>query len=332
MRHPRSSLRAASGAVLLLVLLIAAPATAADLRFSIFHTKADAFSVPEDKWMEAVTKQTGGRIKFKPGYAGTLFTITEAFDAVQSGAVELGLTAASVLSGKVPDVSPFEPLGAYAHGGSRYAEMLKEIEPIFEAVFAQHNVVYLWSYGGPGVTNVCRSKHTKLPDDYKGLKLRPAGRWQGFQMRALGASPVVIDPGSVYQALQTGTIDCALSNNNLTLSFKLHEPAKFVTQYVLPVNWVFYLMSKKAFEALSPEDRRILRETSREASLTGFALVAEAQNASVAKLREQGANLHPLTDAERKAFQEASRGVYDEIRKTVGEAGKKILEITARYR
>jgi TRAP-type C4-dicarboxylate transport system substrate-binding protein len=282
--------------------------------------------------MDAVGKRTAGRITFKPGYAGSLFTITEAFDAVQSGAVELAVTAASVLTGKIPDVGPLEPLGAYPYGGPRYAEMLKEVEPILETLFAQHNVVYLWSYGGPGVTNVCRSKHTKLPDDYRGLKLRPAGRWQAVQMRALGASPVVIDPGSVYQALQTGTIDCALANNNLTLSFKLHEPAKFVVQYGLPVNWVFYLMSKKAFDALPAEDRRILRDTSREASQTGFALVAEAQEASVARLREQGANLHPLTDAERKAFQDASRGVYDEIRKTAGDLGRKLLDITAKYR
>jgi len=332
MRSARMRFHAGVAALLGLLVAGASPAPAADLRFSIFHTKADAFSIPEDRWMEAVTKQTGGRVKFKPAYAGSLFTITEAFDAVQTGAVELALTAASVLSGKVADVSPFEPLGAYPNGGPRYAEMLKEVEPVLTAMFAQHNVVYLWGYGGPGVTNVCRSKHTKVPDDYKGLKIRAAGRWQSFQMRLLGASPVFIDPGSQYQALQTGTMDCGLSNINLTLSFKLHEPGKYVVQYGLPSNWVIYLMNRKAFEALSAEDRQAVQKASREASGYAFGLVTEAQTAAVAKLREQGASVYLLSDAERKAFQEASRPMYDEIRKGVGDNGKKLLDAAAKYR
>ena len=69
-----------------------------------------------------------------------------------------------------------------------------------------------------------------------------------------------------------------------------------------------------------------------EISVTAFSLVAEAQGASVARQREQGANIYLLSDAERARFQEASRAVYDEIRKTVGEHGRKLLDLTARYR
>jgi TRAP-type C4-dicarboxylate transport system substrate-binding protein len=332
MQNPLTGVRACS--VLLgvaVVLATGGPAAAIDLRFSIFHTKTDAFSIAEDKWMEAVTKRTDGRIKFKPAYAGSLFTLTEAFDAVQSGAVEVALVAVSVLSGKLPDVSPFEPLGAYSEG-PRFAEMMREAEPILDALFAQHKVVYLWSQGAPSVINVCRNKHTKLPEDYKGVKLRAAGRWQAFQMRALGASPIVLDPGSQYQALQTGTIDCALAVNNLALSFKLHEPAKFITQYLMPVNLTIILMNPKVFESLSTEDRKIVREVSRETTMGSMLPMMEAQNAAAAKLKEQGANIYYLTDAERKIFQETSRGVYEEIRKVVGEPGRKLLDLMSRYR
>ena len=313
------------------ILAAAAPAAAVDLRYSLFHTKTDAFAIAEDKWMEAVTRRTDGRIKFKPAYAGSLFTLTEAFDAVQSGAVDVALVAVSVLSGKIPDVSPFEPLGAYSEG-PRFAEMMREAEPILESIFTQHKVVYLWSQGAPSVINVCRNKHTKLPADYKGLKLRTAGRWQGFQMRALGASPIVLDPGSQYQALQTGTIDCALAVNNLALSFKLHEPAKFITQYGMPVNLTITLMTPKVFEGLSAEDRKTLREVSREITMGSMLPMMEAQNAAAAKMKEQGANIYYLTDAEQKIFQETSRGVYDEIRKAVGEPGRKLLDLMSRYR
>jgi len=332
MRRSPNSSPIRSGVLALAVLLsMTGPAAAAELQYAIFHPKTDAFAIAEDKWMEAVSKRTAGRVKFKPAYAGSLVTLTEAFDAVQSGSVDLALTAVSVLSGKVPDVSSFEPLGAYPEG-PRFAEMMKQAEPILEAIFAQHKVVYLWSQGAPGVINVCRNKHVKLPQDYRGLKIRAAGRYQSFQMRALGASPVVMDPGSVYQALQTGTVDCVLFVNNLALSFKLHEPAKFITEYQMPVNLSITIMNPKVFESLSPEDRKIIREISREVTAGSMRPMMEAQTRDAAKLKELGANLYYLTEAEQKAFQEASRPVYDEIRKVAGEHGKQLLDVMARYR
>jgi TRAP-type transport system periplasmic protein len=331
MRHRVSSACAVLPVLVAAILAAAGPAAAVDLRFSIFHTKTDAFAIAQDKWMEAVTKKTEGRIKFKPAYVGSLFTLTEAFDAVQSGAVEVAVVAVSVLSGKIPDVSPFEPLGAYSEG-ARFAEMMKEAEPILESIFAQHKTVYLWSQGAPSVINVCRTKHTKMPQDYKGLKLRAAGRWQSVQMRAMGASPIVLDPGSQYQALQTGTIDCALAVNNLALSFKLYEPAKFITQYQMPVNLTITLINPRVFESLSQEDRKTLKEISRETTMGSMLPMMEAQNVAAAKMKEQGANIYYLTEAEKKTFQEVSRGVYDEIRKVVGEPGKKLLDLMAPYR
>jgi len=329
-----SSVLSARRVCLLLValaLIAAGPVAAADLQFAIFHPKTDAFAIAEDKWMDGITKRTAGRVKFKPAYAGSLVTITEAFDAVQSGTVEVALTAASFLSGKVPDMSPFEPLGAYPEG-PRFAEMMKQAEPVIEAIFTRHKVVYMWSQPASGVINVCRGKHTKVPQDYKGMKIRAAGKWQAAQMRALGASPVFMDPGSQFQALQTGTIDCALSVNNLALSFKLFEPARFVTQYGLPVNLTIILMNQKVFESLTPEDRKIVREVSRETTATAVGPLVAAQAAAGAKLKEQGANIYVLSDAERKAFQDGTRPIYEEMAKTMGEQGKKLLEIINRYR
>ncbi len=330
MRPLTSSVRAVF-LVLLALVGLAGPATAIDLRYSMFHSKTDAFSIATDKWMEAVTKRTDGRVKFRPAYSGTLFTATEVFDAVQTGAVEMALVNAGVLSGKVPDISAFEPLGAYAEG-PRWAEMMKQADPLLESLFAQHKLVYLWSQGAPSVAIVCRNKHMKTPEDYKGVKLRAAGRWQAFQMRALGASPIVLDVGSQYQALQTGTIDCTLAVNNLALSFKLHEPAKFITAYGMPVNLVMTVINPKVWDSISPDDRRVIRDISRETTLASMLPLMEAQTAAATRMKEQGANIYYLTEAERKLFQDASRSVYEEIRKSAGDIGKKLLDIMAPYR
>jgi TRAP-type C4-dicarboxylate transport system substrate-binding protein len=100
----------------------------------------------------------------------------------------------------------------------------------------------------------------------------------------------------------------------------------------MPVNLTMTLMNPKVWEGISPEDRKVIREVSRETTLGSMLPMMEAQMAAGAKMKEQGANLYYLTDAEKKLFQEASKGVYEEIRKGVGEAGRKLLDLMAPYR
>ena len=316
---------------LLLLVFIATSAVAADLQYAIFHPKTDILAAMEDKWMEEVTKRTAGRVKFKPAYAGSLVSLVEAFDAVQSGTVEMAMTNAAVLSGKISDVSPFEPLGAYPED-ARYANLMKEVEPILASLFNRHNVTYLWSTGTPGVSNLCRTKFIKTPEDYKGLKVRVAGRWQTLQVRTLGGSAVAIDPGSLFQALQLGTVDSTYFVNNLALSFKIYEVAKFVAQYQLPVNLNIHLMNKKVFSSLSAEDQKIIQDVSRQTTATALAPVVEAQAGFAAKMKELGANIYTLTAAERKAFHDAWKPIYEEMRKSLGDDGKKLLTIMEKYR
>jgi len=317
--------------VFVLVSVAATSAAGADLQYAIFHPKTDILAAMEDKWMEEVTKRTAGRVKFKPAYAGSLVSVAEAFDAVQSGVVELAMTNAAMLSGKIVDVSPFEPLGAYPED-ARYANLMKEVEPVLESLFNRHNVVYLWSTGTPGVSNLCRTKFIKTPEDYKGLKIRVAGRWQTLQVRALGGSAVTIDPGSLFQALQLGTVDSTYFVNNLALSFKIYEVAKYVAQYQLPVNLNIHLMNKKVFSSLSAEDQKIIREVSRQTTATALAPVVDAQAGFAAKMKDLGANIYTLSAAERKAFQDAWKPIYEEMRKSLGDDGKKLLDIMEKYR
>jgi TRAP-type C4-dicarboxylate transport system substrate-binding protein len=328
----KASMRGFVVGLIFVGLLAARYAGAADLRLSVFHTKADAYTAVEDKWIDAVAKATQGRVNFKVAYAGTLFTATEVFDAVQNGALEAGLTFGSLLSGKMPDMSPFEAVGGPLYGGPRYAAMVAEMEPILESIIGQQDVVYLWGFAAPGVTNMCRNKHMKLPADYKGTKVRASGRWQSRQMQVMGGTPVVLDTGAQYQGLQTGTIDCTLINNTVAMSMKLNEPAKFITEYGLAVNWVTYVMNRKVFEGLSVADKKALREASRAASAGAMVPLIAAQAAAGAKLREQGASIYSLNDAEKKAFLESTRVVHEEIRKVVGEPGQKLLGIMAKYR
>lgn len=323
--------RSLVGAIALAAAGLSSTAMAKELSFAIFHSKADAFSIAEDKWMSTITSKTNGRVTFKPAYSGSLVSLTEAFEAVSTGTVDVAVTAASVLSGRVRDVSPFEPVGAYPTGAA-FGKMMEEAEPLLRDIFRPHNVMYLWSTGAPGVSNVCRGSHTKAPADYKGLKIRAAGRWQSAQVSALGGSPIVMDPGSLYQGLQTGTIDCAVITNNLILSFKLFEPARFITDLGMPVNLLMYIINEKTFNALSADDRAVIMAASREATAGAMQPVMKAQDEALEKIVAAGGSVYRLTDAERKAFVTANQTMYNDIRKFVGDNGRKLMDVLERHR
>ena len=115
----------------------------------------------------------------------------------------------------------------------------------------------MFSFPSAGLVSNCSNGHIKAVSDWKGKKVRSAGRWQGVQLRAVGASAVTLDPGEVYVALQQKTVDCILFLANLTLSSKVYEVAPYVTYWRDGANSSMYYLNMAQWNkslAGRPED------------------------------------------------------------------------------
>ncbi|MCS6892063.1 MAG: TRAP transporter substrate-binding protein [Rhodovarius sp.] len=98
-------------------------------------------------------------------------------------------------------------------------------------------------------------------EDFRGLRLRVAGRFIGEAVTALGATPVGIPLGGVYEAVARNQVDGFLINWAITHPFRLYEVAKFHSEPAgvgLFQGMLLTLMSMRSYSRLPAELRAVI--------------------------------------------------------------------------
>lgn len=322
----------AVGVVLAAFIASASPASAQQkIDLAIFHPERNFWTTTLKWWIDEVDKATQGRVKLNPHYAGALVSINETFKAVREGAVPAGVVAMGVVTGQMPSVAYLEAIGGLPDKPKDFIEATAKLRPVLEDQFRKFNVEYLWSQGSTALIVLCRDRHLRSVADWKGRKVRTAGRWQAVQIGALGASPVALDPAEQYLGLQNGTIDCALSNSVLASAAKLHEVGPKITVLRLPVNLSAYIINKGIYDKVSAADRAAMRRLGIEAEKRSAPYLDQMQNEAQAQMKAQKADIYVLSDAEMVNFRKGISPAFAKMDAEGGEAGKQIQAIVKRY-
>jgi len=219
-----------------------------------------------NEWAKLVEQRTNNRVKIEVYPAAQLYSDKDLDRALASGAVDLGQAMANVLAGIVPSthILDFAMVWddwdhydrVYHNGGWK----------IMDDEAREHNMteVFIMPYGktvGP-ITN---KKKVVTHEDLKGLKIRAMGGNMALAVKALGATPVFLSSGEVYQALQRGTVDGAVSGLTSMSERKWGEVAKYLWElYYCPTTCGHTAANLNSWNKLSPDIQKIMRDTGRE--------------------------------------------------------------------
>lgn len=304
-------------------------ALAADYTMRISHVFPPTHPLGKlaQQYKEAVEAETGGRVAVELLGTGQAFNEREAFPAVARGQIEGTILVSLFFSGIVPEMdalsipfvvrgkdAPQKFLASEARTALDKAIRAKRVEPL--AWLFQTNVAIFTSKDKPILT----------PADFQGLKMRGLNKVADAGLIAVGATPLSTPGSEVYQALQTGVLDAAITGLSAALARKYYEVQNrgtvvdnFITAYgVLFVNPAWY-------EGL-PEDVR--EQIARAGAKVEAAGIAQADEyAAIPGLEKEGMTITVLTDEEVNAWAEkmtpAGEAAYIE---RVGETGKAVLE------
>ncbi|MGE3645332.1 MAG: TRAP transporter substrate-binding protein [Beijerinckiaceae bacterium] len=308
--------------------LNASPAKAAQtIDFAIWYSDRDFYAEHARKWAADIDKATEGRVKLKLHFSGSLVSAKETVNAVRSGAAGGGTTSISFLAGLFRPLSYMEPLLWVPADPKIGSETMLKIAPIARGMMQKRGLVLAFAFPSAGLVTNCVNGHVKSVSDWKGKKVRAAGRWQGIQLRALGAAPVAIDPGEVYIALQNKTVDCMMFLANLTLSAKIQEVAPYVTYWRDGANASAYYFNADVWNKIAPKDQQAILKVSDDLIRDTAPKLVQMQLDAVEALKKAGAKVHMATDAEISAFKQATKAVWDDVAKISGAAGKPIADI-----
>jgi TRAP-type mannitol/chloroaromatic compound transport system substrate-binding protein len=151
--------------------------------------------------------ESQGQLKVTVYGAGEFVPAMGVFDAVSSGAVEMGHGGAYYWKGKVPAAQFFAgvPFGFTADEINAWVNRGGGLE-LWEDLYKPFNMKPL--PGGNTGTQMFGwfNKEINSLEDIKGLKMRFPG-FGGEVFRRAGGIPVNIPGGELYTAMQTGTID-----------------------------------------------------------------------------------------------------------------------------
>ena len=168
--------------VLALALAWPMSAGAAQFDLSLFHNEREALADTVKWWAAEIDKQTAGRVQFKAQYSGALSSAAETLNAVRNGSIPAGLAPASFVSGLIPPAAYLEPLFWLTSDLPAAERRSMRCSRGSRSCFARAGIESLWLQPSYGLLVACRDKHLKKPADWKGVKVRAAGRWQGIQL------------------------------------------------------------------------------------------------------------------------------------------------------
>jgi len=173
-----------------------------------------------------------------------------------------------------------------------------------------------WGHYGWRVTE-SNARPVKEPQDLAGLKFRiQPGAVFAAMFKAVGAVPIVIDLAELYIALSQGTVNGYELPFLAVVSTKLVE----VTKYVGLTNHVYnggaFMASKQRFDALTPKEREVIRETVKEIQPVWRRTVAEKALENRRLCEARGLS---ISEVDYPAFRKAMQPVYTEFRPKIGE-------------
>jgi TRAP-type C4-dicarboxylate transport system substrate-binding protein len=261
------------------------------------------FSRADIDWMHYVEAKSGGRIAFRPYWAGALISSDMSMVEIRHGVADIGLItpiyarggahmlrAQSGFYGGIRDIS--DQVGVYDCLAARFPEYGRELQGL--------HVLAVQGGNFPGV--LTRSRPVRTLADLRGLRLR-AQTDAIDVLKALGADPVNMPMGEVYSALAKGVIDGVVAPADTIKSLHFSEVAHHFTSIRFSRGaYPARAMSDKAWRRLPPDLQTLIVDAKPvwESFLNREILAAE--KAGIEFGRGHGIGFQPLPEAEQARF------------------------------
>jgi tripartite ATP-independent transporter DctP family solute receptor len=308
----------------------ALPALAADYKeeYKISTVVGAPFpwGLAAQKWADLVQERTEGRIHMKvyPGAQLVSGDQTKEFTAMRRGVIDMAVGSTINWSPQIKELNIFslpflmpdyKAIDALTHGpvGEKLFEILKEkgVEPL--------------AWAENGFREVSNSKHAiKTPADMDGLKIRVVGSpLFNDTFTALGANPTQMSWADAKPALTTGAVDGQENPLSIFTVAKVYEVGqKYLTLWHYVADPLILAVNDQVWKSFTPEDQEIVRKAAVEAGAYGVELARKGltgnDTSMIDEVKGYGVEVTTLTDEQRQAFVDKTRGVYDNWKQKIG--------------
>ena len=299
----------------------------AEYRLSTTLGPAFPWGQAGERWIELVREKTQGRINIKL-YAGNSLVggeQTREFTAIRQGVIDMSIGSTINWSPQIKELNlfslPFLMPDYKAMDALTQGEVGKELFAVLEK---KGDVVPL-AWGENGFREMSNSKRAiTSPADMKGMKFRVVGSpLYNETFTALGANPTQMSWADAQPALASGAVDGQENPLSVFVAAKLTNVGqKHLTLWHYVADPLIFVVNKQVWNSWTPADREAVRQAALQAGRENVEKarkgIAGSDNAVLKQIEASGVAVTHLTPAQRDAFVQATRPVYQKWAKTIG--------------
>ncbi|HXZ02758.1 MAG TPA: TRAP transporter substrate-binding protein DctP [Stellaceae bacterium] len=251
------------------------------------------------KFAVEVEKRSGGALKFDIYPGSSLMKTVAQFSALRKGALDLSLYPLAYAGGEVPEVNiGLMPclVTSYQQGFAwKKAQVGRELLATLEKKGVKL-ITWIWQAGGIA----SRAGAIVEPEDVKGLKIRGASRGEELMLKEAGAIISSVPSNEIYPAMQTGSLDAAVTSSTSLISFRLEEISKNMTSGLKGSFWFMLeplLISKDVYDSLPADQQKVVSAVGEELEAFGLQAAKDDDQRLASIYTKAGVKVHEFTPA-----------------------------------
>ena len=303
--------------------ICAISATAPAREFRAADTQAQNYPTVEAlmRMGELIRERTRGAHTVRVFHSRQLGEEKETIEQTRAGAIDINRTNVAPLGSFVAEANVLSLPFLFRSIGHLHRVLDGPIGEEILGSFERYGFIGLAFYdsGARSIYNNVRPVRTIA--DLAGLRVRvQQSELMEDMVRQLGAEPVALPYGQVMTGLATKLIDAAENNWPSYVTTGHFRAARFLTLTEHTMSPEVVIISKKAWEGLTPAEQAIFREAAQESSRFMRARWTELEDRARDEARQSGVTI--VADIDKKPWIDAMAPVYE---KTLANPGLKAL-------
>ncbi|HEV8463391.1 MAG TPA: TRAP transporter substrate-binding protein [Pseudolabrys sp.] len=286
-----------------------------------------------EEWGASVEKDSGGTIKYKVYPAQQLGKAFDHYDMARDGIADLTYINPGYQPGRFPIIGagelPF--LMTNAKGGTQALDAWYRKYAAQEMKDVKFCLAFVHD---PGAFH-SRSKKIVVPEDIKGMKIRPAHATMATFVTMLGGTNVQASAPEVRDILEKGVADAVTFPWGSVPLFGIDKVTKYHLDMPLYVTTFAFVFNKAKYDEMSASQKKVIdNHCTPEWALKVAAPWADFEHAGIAKIRaEAGQEIYEPTPAQvaewKKAAQPLEEKWAENVKKTGGDPATVMKELKA---
>lgn len=270
------------------------------------------------KFGELLEEKSGGKMKARGFGGGQLGGDAQVISSLQGGVLDMTLVSPGLLTGLVKEFSVFDlPF---------FFNDYREVDAVMDGPVGTRLLGMLpekadrpWLLG----PRVPQPHHRQYADQQDGGHRRAQGPSDPDpdlhrHLRGAGRQPRPLPFPELYTALETGTVDGQENPFASIETSKFYEVQKHAATTGHVYNPLVAIFSKRVWDKLSEEERRIVQEAATRAGLYERQVSREANQKSMQTLRDEGMQITELPASEIDRMRQKVKPVTDKYVQSIG--------------